>query len=158
MTPVTPEWRIRPAVAADVAVIAALIRALAEYEKAAPGALSLTEERLKEALFGDHPAVEALVATAGERLIGYALYFHNFSSWRGRRGLFLEDLFVLPEWRRHGLGRALFAELTRIARERGCARMEWIVLDWNTPAIRFYQSLGAEPLDGWTVYRIDVVS
>ena len=152
----TPEWRIRPAVAADVAAIVALIRALAEYEKAAPGALSLTEEGLHDALFGSHPAVEALVATGGETLIGYALYFHNFSSWRGRRGLFLEDLFVLPEWRRHGLGRALFAELTRIARERGCARMEWIVLDWNTPAIRFYRSRGAEPLDGWTVYRLDV--
>lgn len=152
----TPEWRIRPAVAADVTAIVALIRALAEYEKAPPGALSLTEEGLHDALFGSHPAVDALVATAGETLIGYALYFHNFSSWRGRRGLFLEDLFVLPEWRRHGLGLALFAELTRIARERGCARMEWIVLDWNTPALRFYQSLGAEPLDEWTVYRLDV--
>jgi GNAT superfamily N-acetyltransferase len=152
----TAEWRIRPAVAADVRDIVALIRALAEYEKAAPGALSLTEEGLRDALFGPHPAIEALVATAGDTLIGYALYFHNFSTWRGRRGLFLEDLFVLPEWRRRGLGRTLFAELTRIARERGCARMEWMVLDWNTPAIRFYQSLGAEPLDGWTVFRLDV--
>lgn len=152
----TAEWRIRPATAADVPAIVALIRALAEYEKAAPGAVSLTEEGLRDALFGAHPAVEGLAATAGDALIGYALYFHNFSSWRGRRGLFLEDLFVLPEWRRHGVGRAFFGELTRIARERGCARIEWIVLDWNTPAIRFYQSLGAKPLDEWTVYRLDV--
>jgi GNAT superfamily N-acetyltransferase len=150
------ELRIRAAVAADVPVIVSLIHALAEYEKAAPRALSLTEERLRDALFGPHPAVEALVATADGALIGYALYFHNFSSWRGRRGLFLEDLFVLPEWRRHGLGRALFAELTRIAQERGCARIEWIVLDWNIPAIRFYQSLGAQPLNEWTTYRLDV--
>ena len=154
----TPEWRIRPATAADVSGIVSLIRALAEYEKAAPGALSLTEAGLHDALFGPHPAIEALAATAGDTLIGYALYFHNFSSWRGRRGLFLEDLFVVPEWRRRGLGRALFAELMRIARERGCSRMEWIVLDWNAPAIRFYESLGARPLNGWTIFRLDVPS
>jgi len=87
-------------------------------------------------------------------MVGYALYFHNFSSWRGRRGLFLEDIFVRPEWRGRGIGKALVAELTRIARERGCARMEWIVLDWNHSAITFYESLGATPLKGWTIYRM----
>lgn len=150
----TLQWKIRPAAAADVPVIVSLIRALAEYEKAAPGAVSLSDDLLREALFGARPSVEGLVAEAGSEMVAYALYFQNFSSWRGRPGLFLEDLFVRPEWRRHGIGKALLQELIRIARERGCARMEWIVLDWNSPAIRFYESFSAEPLEGWTVYRL----
>ena len=87
---------------------------------------------------------------------GFALFFHNFSSWRGKRGVFLEDLYVRPELRGHGIGKALFAEVARVARDRGCARVEWIVLDWNRLAIDFYKSQGAEPLEGWTMYRIKV--
>lgn len=150
----SPDMTIRAAEPADVPQIVALIRALAEYEKAAPGALALADERLRESLFGPRPDVEALVARNGAELAGYALFFHNFSSWRGKRGLFLEDIFVKPELRGKGIGKALFLELQRIARERGCARMEWIVLDWNQTAIDFYKSQGAEPLEGWTVYRL----
>jgi GNAT superfamily N-acetyltransferase len=145
--------QIRPAVAADVPVIVALIRDLAEYEKAAPGALSLTEDLLRDALFGLRPAVEAVVAARGTDVAGYALFFHNFSSWRGKRGVFLEDLYVRPELRGQGVGKALFGEVTRIAAARGCARVEWIVLDWNQTAIDFYKSQGAAPLGGWTVFR-----
>src|SRR6516162_7451446 len=153
-TPMTTEWKIRSTAEADVPAIASLIRALADYERAAPGSVSLTDDLLREALFGRRASVEALVVEAGPEMVGYALYFHNFSSWRGRRGLFLEDIFVRPEWRGRGIGKALVAELTRIARERGCARMEWIVLDWNHSAITFYESLGATPLKGWTIYRM----
>ena len=150
------ELKIRAAVPADVPVIVALIRALAEYEKAAPGALSLTEDLLRESLFGQRPAIEGLIAAIDEQIAGYALFFHNFSSWRGRRGLFLEDLFVRPEHRGRGIGKALLAELKRTARERGCGRMEWIVLDWNQPAIDFYKAQGAQPLEGWTIWRINL--
>ena len=145
--------QVRPAVPSDVAAIVALIRDLAEYEKAAPGALSLTEDLLREALFGPRPAVEGLVATIGADVAGYALFFHNFSSWRGKRGVFLEDIYVRPELRGQGIGKALFTEVTRVARDRGCARVEWMVLDWNQTAIDFYNSQGAAPLDGWTVFR-----
>jgi GNAT superfamily N-acetyltransferase len=145
--------QIRAAASADVPVIVALIRDLAEYEKAAPGALALTDDLLREALFGPRPAVEGLVATLGADVAGYALFFHNFSSWRGKRGVFLEDLYVRPELRGRGIGKALFTEVARVARDRGCARVEWIVLDWNQTAIDFYQSQGAAPLDGWTVFR-----
>lgn len=150
------EVKIRPAAEPDVPAIVALIHALAEYEKAGPGAVTLSEDLLHEALFGARPPVEGLVATAGAEIAGYALYFHNFSSWRGRRGLYLEDLFVRPELRGRGIGKALIAELTKIARERGCARLEWIVVDWNQPAIDFYKSLGAEAVNGWTLYRVNV--
>lgn len=144
---------IRAAVAADVPAIVALIRDLAEYEKAAPGALSLTEDLLRDALFGPRPSVEGVVATHGTDVAGYALFFHNFSSWRGKRGVFLEDLYVRPELRGQGVGKALFGEVERIAAARGCARVEWIVLDWNQTAIDFYKSQGAAPLEGWTVFR-----
>jgi len=150
----TPGLRIRPAAPPDVPVIVSLIRTLAEYEKAAPGALSLDENLLHDALFGPRPAVEGLIAALDNAVAGYALFFHNFSSWRGKRGVFLEDLFVRPEHRGQGIGKALFAELTRIARDRGCARLEWMVLDWNRTAIDFYRSQGAEPLDDWTVFRV----
>lgn len=151
------ELKIRTAVAADVPVIVCLIHALAEYEKAAPGAVSLTEDLLRDALFGPQPAVEARIAVLGGEVAGYALFFHNFSSWRGKRGLFLEDLFVKPELRGRGIGKALFDEIRNIARERNCARIEWIVIDWNQPAIDFYKSQGAEPVDGWTLWRINRV-
>ena len=150
------ELRIRAAVPADVPVIVALIRALAEYEKAAPGALSLTEELLRESLFGSRPAVEGLIASIDEQVAGYALFFENFSSWRGRRGLYLEDLFVRPEQRGLGIGKGLLQQIKAIARERGCGRIEWLVIDWNQPAIDFYRSQGAEPIDGWTVWRVNV--
>ena len=154
----TPEFAVRPAAEADVAVLFSLIHALAAYEKAAPGAVPLTEDLLREALFGAAPAVEGLVATVGAEIAGYALFFHNFSSWRGRRGIYLEDIFVRPEMRGRGLGKALLAEVRRIARERGCARIEWVVVDWNQPAIDFYLSQGAQAVDGWTLYRLDVPS
>lgn len=151
------ELKIRAAVAADVPVIVSLIHALAEYEKAAPGAVSLTEDLLRDALFGSRPAVEARVALWGGEVAGYALFFHNFSSWRGKRGLFLEDLFVRPELRGRGIGKALFEEIRNIARDRNCYRIEWIVIDWNQPAIDFYKSQGAESVDGWTIWRINRV-
>ena len=132
----------------------ALIRALAEYEHAAPRALAITETLLREAMFGSPRAVEVLLASVGEEIAGFAMFFHNFSSWRGRRGIFLEDLFVRPDMRRKGVGRALLAELARIALARNCARIEWLVLDWNQPAIDFDCSLGAAPLEEWTTFRI----
>ena len=150
------EVKIRAATPADVPAIVSLIRDLAQYEKAAPGALSLTEDLLRESLFGARPAAEALIAAQADEVAGYALFFHNFSSWRGKRGLFLEDIYVRPERRGHGIGKALFSEVMRIARERSCARMEWLVLDWNQTAIDFYRSQGAEALDGWTTFRINL--
>ena len=145
---------IRPAGEADVPAILALIRALAEYGHAASGAVAITEALLREAMFGSPRTVEVLLASVGQEIAGFAMFFHNFSSWRGRRGIFLEDLFVHPEMRRRGVGRALLAELARIALRRNCARIEWLVVDWNQPAIDFYRSLGAVPLEEWTTFRI----
>ena len=145
---------IRLARETDVPIIVSLIRALADYEKAAPGAVPVTETGLREMLFGSYPAAEVLLACMSAEVAGYAIFFHNFSSWRGRRGLYLEDLFVRPEWRRHGIGKAIMRELAKIALERGCVRMEWLVLDWNQPAIDFYCSLGAKPLTEWTTFRL----
>ena len=147
-------WEIRRAREADVPVIVSLIQELADYEKALPGAVPVTETGLREALFGSTPAAEVLLVCMGAEVVGYAIFFHNFSSWRGRRGLYLEDLFVRPEWRRHGIGKAIMRELAKIALERGCVRMEWLVLDWNQPAIDFYCSLGAKPLTEWTTFRL----
>ncbi|GAB7181034.1 GNAT family N-acetyltransferase [Kitasatospora sp. Ki12] len=150
---------IRTAVATDVPVIHAMIRELAEYEKAAHEAVA-TEEQLHDALFGADPAVFGLIAedvaadgTAGEP-VGFALWFRNFSTWRGTHGIYLEDLYVRPEARGGGHGKALLLELARIAVERGYSRVEWSVLDWNRPSIDFYKSLGAVPMDEWTVYRL----
>ncbi len=145
---------VRPACEADLPEIWALIHALAEYEHAAPGAVPVTELDLREALFGPARAVEVLLACVGSQVAGYAMFFHNFSSWRGRREIYLEDLFVRPEMRRRGIGRALLREVARIAVSRGCARMEWLVLDWNEPAISFYRSLGAASLNEWTTFRL----
>jgi len=145
--------RIEPARERDVPLILELIRGLAEYERLADQCIA-TEARLREALFGAQPAAEVLLAYADDQPAGFALFFHNFSTFLGRRGLYLEDLFVKPEFRRLGIGRRLLAGLARIAVERGCGRFEWSVLDWNEPAIEFYKRLGAKPLDEWTIFRV----
>lgn len=144
---------IRPATEADVPVILGFIRDLAEYERRAHDVVA-TEPLVRESLFGRWPAAEVLLAEEGGEPVGFALFFHNFSTFLGRRGLYLEDLFVRPEHRGRGVGRALLARLAALAMERGCGRFEWSVLDWNEPAIRFYESLGAVPLSEWTTYRL----
>lgn len=145
--------RIEPVSERDVPLLLRLIKALAEYEELS-GEVVATEDLLREALFGAKPGVEAVLAYVGADAIGFAVWFSNFSTFVGRRGLYLEDIFVLPEWRGRGIGRALIRHLARLAVDRGCGRMEWAVLDWNEPAIRFYRNLGAQAMDGWTVYRV----
>ena len=147
------DFEIRSARVEDVPVILELIRDLATYERA-PDEVSATEKQLVDVLFGERPAAEVLIAFEGESPVGFALFFHNFSMWLGRPGLYLEDLFVKLEKRGKGYGRALLVELAKIARDRGCGRMEWAVLDWNEPAIKFYYTLGAKPMDEWTVFRL----
>jgi GNAT superfamily N-acetyltransferase len=150
----TPEtFQIRPARVEDAPVILQLIRDLATYERA-PAEVTATEEQLVDVLFGERPAAEVLLAFEGTWPVGFAVFFHNFSTWLGRPGLYLEDLFVKPDKRGKGYGRALLVELAKIARDRGCGRMEWAVLDWNEPAIKFYRALGATPMDEWTVFRL----
>src|ERR1051326_3544452 len=148
-----PDFEIRPAHVDDVPIILELIRDLATYERA-PDEVVATEEQLNDVLFGDRRVAEVLLAFEGELPVGFAVYFYNFSTWLGRAGLYLEDLFVNPEKRGKGYGRALLIELAKIARDRGCGRMEWAVLDWNEPAIKFYRSLGAKPMHEWTVFRL----
>jgi GNAT superfamily N-acetyltransferase len=145
---------IRRAGPADAEAVHRLIVALATYERAADHVVA-TPAGLASDLASERPPFECSIAFYEGEVVGFALYFHNYSTWRGKRGLYLEDLFVLPEHRKKGIGFMLFEELVRIARERGCARLEWAVLDWNTPAIDFYRSLGAIPLDEWTVFRLD---
>jgi GNAT superfamily N-acetyltransferase len=146
-------FEIRPACVEDVPVILELIRDLATYERA-PKEVTATEEQLVVVLFGEKPVAEVLLAFEGKSPVGFAVFFHNFSTWLGRPGLYLEDLFVKPEKRGKGYGRALLVELAKVARDRGCGRMEWAVLNWNEPAIKFYRALGAKPLDEWTVFRL----
>jgi len=145
---------IRPATVDDVALIAQLIRELAEYERLADAAVA-TEDGLREQLFGERPAAEVLVAEADGEPAGFALFFHTFSTFLGKRGLYLEDLFVRPAFRGLGLGRHLMAALARIAVKRDCGRFEWSVLDWNAPSIAFYRKLGATGMDEWTVQRLE---
>jgi GNAT superfamily N-acetyltransferase len=147
------DFEIRPACVADVPIILKLIRDLATYERA-PNEVTATEEQLVDVLFGKKPAAEVLLALEKDTPVGFAIFFHNFSTWLGRPGLYLEDLFVKPEKRGKGYGRALLVDLARIAYERGCGRMEWAVLDWNNPAIKFYRALGAKPMNEWTVFRL----
>src|SRR5438093_13672111 len=135
---------IRSATPADTPTIARLIRGLAEYEKPAH-VVTLDEDRLREHLFGARPFAEALLAEDAGQVVGFALFFHNYSTFVGEPGIYLEDLFVLPEKRGQGFGKALFAALAKLAVERDCGRLEWAVLNWNEPAIQFYQALGAEP-------------
>ncbi|MFJ9646943.1 N-acetyltransferase family protein [Streptomyces sp. NPDC004244] len=145
---------IRSAVVGDVPAIHAMIRELAEYERV-PHEARATEEQVREALFGERPAAFAHVAQAPDgEPVGFAIWFLNFSTWRGVHGIYLEDLYVRPGARGGGYGRELLAALARICVERGYERLEWSVLDWNEPAIGFYEALGARPQDGWTVYRL----
>lgn len=136
----------------DIPLILSFIRQLAEYERMLDEVVA-TEELLREWLFRQKKA-EVLFALDNGRAVGFALFFHNFSTFLGRAGIYLEDLFVLPECRGHGYGKALLQQLARIALERGCGRLEWWCLDWNRPSIAFYRSLGAQAMDEWTVYRI----
>ena len=145
--------RIRPGGERDVPVILAMIKALAEYEKLAD-AVAATEQTVRESLFGPHPAAEVLIATVGADPAGFALFFHNYSTFLAQRGLYLEDLFVKPAYRGRGVGRALLEHLAAVAVDRNCGRFEWSVLDWNEPAIGFYKKLGAVPLDEWTIFRV----
>ena len=149
------ELRIREAAELDVPLIATLIRELAEYERLLDK-VRMTEERLRSALFGPHRYAEVAIAEdrTGQAL-GFALFFHNFSTFLGLPGIYLEDLFVRPAHRGLGVGRALLQYLARLARDRNCGRLEWSVLDWNETAIGFYRRLGAQANDGWTVYRLD---
>ncbi len=144
---------IRPATRDDVPVIADLIRGLARFEKLEHEVV-MTEEILAAGLFGDRPYAEVVLAEDDGRPVGFALFFHNFSTFLGRPGIYLEDLFVIPEHRGRGTGRMLLAHLARLTVERGCGRMEWAVLDWNKEAIKFYERLGARPNSDWTVYRL----
>jgi len=145
--------RIESARPRDTAVLHALIRALAEYERLTHLVVG-TEAQLREELFGARPVVEAVLGWEDERPVAFALYFHNFSTFLARRGLYLEDLFVVPEARGRGYGKALMRHVARVAVERGCGRFEWAVLDWNQPAIDFYRSLGAEVLPDWRIGRL----
>lgn len=142
----------RFAVQEDTALILDFIRLLAEYEKMADLVVA-TEDLLRKQLFEEKHA-EVLFAVLDGKEIGFALFFHNFSTFLGKAGLYLEDLYILKEYRGRGYGRALFRELARIAVDRGCGRLEWWCLDWNKPGIEFYRSMGAEAMDAWTVYRI----
>ncbi len=145
---------LRSAANADLDTIIELIHALAEYERE-PDAVRLDREELREYLFGARPYAEVILAeTDSGASAGFALFFHNFSTWEGKPGIYLEDLFVRPEYRGHGYGKALLSKLAALAVERGCARLEWAVLDWNEPSIQFYKALGAIPMDEWTTYRV----
>jgi GNAT superfamily N-acetyltransferase len=144
---------IRPATPADVPVIAELIRGLAEYERLAH-VVTLKEPDLHRHLFGEPKYAEVLLAEDAGRVVGFALFFHNYSTFRAKPGIYLEDLFVVPEGRGRGHGKALLRELAKLAVERDCSRVEWSVLNWNEPSIQFYRSLGAIPLDEWTGYRL----
>jgi GNAT superfamily N-acetyltransferase len=146
-------FRIEPARPRDVPRILALVRALAEYEKLTH-LVSGTEAQLHEELFGPRPVIECVLGREGEEAVGFALFFHNFSTFLARRGLYLEDLFVVPAARGRGYGKALMLHLARLAVDRGCGRFEWSVLDWNQPSIDFYKSLGADMLPDWRICRL----
>jgi len=144
---------IVPATERDVPVILDLIRQFAEFERLSH-VVTATEERLRATLFGERPCAETLLASYGGECVGFALYFTNYSTFVAKPGLYLEDLFVKPHARGKGIGRALLERVAQIAVERGCWRIDWVVLDWNQPAIEFYKRLGAVPMDGWTTFRL----
>ncbi len=145
--------RIAPAQAADLPLILSLIRELAEFERLLDQ-VTASEEQLKESLFGERSFAEVIIARIGDEAAGFALFFHNYSTFIAKPGIYLEDLYVRPAFRGHGCGKALLCHLARLAVERRCGRLEWSVLDWNQRAIDFYESLGARPLDEWTMYRV----
>ncbi len=145
--------QIRNANEADTALLLSLIRELAEYEKLLSEVVT-TEDVLHDSLFSDNPAAEALVGEYNGESVGFAIFFHNFSTFMGRRGLYLEDLFIKPEFRGRGFGKEFLIRLSQIAVERNCGRFEWAVLDWNESAIGFYKKLGAHPLEDWRVFRL----
>jgi GNAT superfamily N-acetyltransferase len=149
----THDLVIRPAGPSDVALILGFVRELAKYERLSH-LVTATEPILADALFGPHPGAEVLLAFERDAPVGFAVFVHNFSTFLGSRGLWLEDIYVKPEFRRKGHGRALLLRVARIAHERRCARFEWAALDWNAPAIEFYKSLGAVALDDWTIFRV----
>jgi GNAT superfamily N-acetyltransferase len=144
---------IRPATEADVPLVVRFIHGLAEYERLLHECQA-TEEKVRASLFGPRPDAEVIIAEVDGEPAGFALFFHNYSTFLAQRGIYLEDLFVLPAFRGRGAGRALLVHLAGLAVERGCGRLEWSVLDWNEPSIRFYRSLGAVPMDEWTVQRV----
>ena len=145
--------RVRSATREDVPLILDLIRELAEYEKLSHEVVA-TEDGLRAALFGERPAAEVLIGEFEGKAGAFALFFHNFSTFLGKPGIYLEDLYVRPPFRGRGMGRAMLVRLARLAIERGCGRLEWSVLDWNEPSIRFYESLGAVAMTDWTVHRV----
>ena len=144
---------IRPATRSDLSLVLSFIQGLADYEKLSH-LVTATEETLQDSLFGPVPGAEVLLAFESATPVGFAVYFHNFSTFLGVKGLWLEDIFVKPEHRGRGYGKALLLHVARIARDRQCGRFEWAVLDWNAPSIEFYKSLGAVPLDDWTIFRV----
>ena len=146
--------RIVAATKKDIPLIRELILELAEYERAKPGQAPVTEKDLAETLFGKRPAAEVLIAFVDSEPVGFALFFHNYSTWLGKRGIYLEDLFVRPAARKHGVGFALLRALARIALDRDCGRIDWSVLTWNELAISFYKQIGAKPMDDWTSFRL----
>lgn len=153
MTRINEKLSIRPATIDDVPVILAFVRELAIYEKLLHEVVA-TEALFAEYLFGERPVAEVIIADWEQRPVGFALFFHNFSTFLGRPGIYLEDLYVLNDMRGKGIGKALLTRLAAITRERHCGRLEWSVLDWNEPAIQFYRSIGAVPMDEWTVQRL----
>lgn len=148
-----PGFEIRPATIADVPVILSFVKQLAEYEKLAHEAVA-TDAAIRDTLFGDRHVAEVAIGYFEAKPVGFVLFFHNYSTFLGRPGLYIEDLFVEEAYRRRGFGRALLLHVARLAQERRCGRLEWSVLDWNGPAIEFYKNLGAVPMSDWTVYRI----
>ncbi len=144
---------VRQATRADVPVLLDLIRGLAEYEKLTDICVA-TEQGLEDMLFSEGVNAEALIAESDGAPVGFALFFHNFSTFLGRRGIYIEDIYVKPEFRGGGIGKAMLLHITRLANERGCGRVEWSCLDWNEPAIRFYKNIGAQPMDEWTLFRL----
>lgn len=145
--------QLRAATVEDVAIILGFIRELADYEKLLDQCVA-TEESLARHLFGERPVAECVLAEWDGSAVGFALFFHNFSTFLARPGIYLEDLYVQPSYRGHGIGKALLRHLAALAVKRGCGRLEWSVLDWNEPSIGFYRSLGAEPMNEWTVFRL----
>lgn len=147
------EFRIEPATENDIPLILTFINGLAQYEGLAHE-VDATEDKLRESLFGQRANAEAVIAYSATEPVGFAVFFHTYSTFLGRSGLYLEDLFVLPEWRGQGVGRRLLGFVASIAVKRDCGRLEWSVLNWNESAIRFYRALGARPMEDWTVYRL----